>query len=248
MATSFTSELRDATAYNPRLQNTSLSATDLSLAVNSFGTIGVNKVVAVLYNALTSPVTGTTTLSAYNGFRITASNSFNGKQIGLEYANRSVSLVTLVTSFGISTQQAISAADFTAVGPNTRAPITFSAELRDATAYNPQPLNATLSASNNSFAVNAFGSIGGKAVVAVLYNPVTSPDPGMVALTAFRGLRLNVSNTYNLQPIALEYADRSTTLITIVSSFGTSTQQSGFDGGSTVVSPNTRRLIALDMI
>lgn len=112
MASNFTYELRDSTAYNPSLLGTSLSAVDNSIDVKSFGTVGGKQVVAVLYNTLTTPVTGKTTLSAAYGFSIRVSNSYNGQQIALEFADRSTSLVTLATAFGTSTVQNVTAATF----------------------------------------------------------------------------------------------------------------------------------------
>lgn len=122
MASTFTYELRDSTAYNPSLLGTSLSAVDNSIDVRSFGTVGGKQVVAVLYNTLTSPVTGKATLSAGAGFSIRTSNSYNGQQIALEYADRSTSLVTLTTAFGTTTVQNVTAATFlnAEVSPRTR--------------------------------------------------------------------------------------------------------------------------------
>lgn len=113
MANSFTLELRDATAYNPSLLGTSLSAVDNSIDVRGFGTIGGKQVVAVLYNTLTNPVSGKATLSAGSGFSIRVSTSYNNRQIAVEYADRSTSLVTLTTAFGTSTVQNVTAATFT---------------------------------------------------------------------------------------------------------------------------------------
>jgi hypothetical protein len=110
MASNFTFELRDSTAYNPRLLGTSLSATDNSIDVRSFGTVGGKRVVAVLYNTVTSPAAGKAILSAGNGFSIRVSTSFNTRQIALEYSDHSTSLVTLTTAFGTTTVQNVTAA------------------------------------------------------------------------------------------------------------------------------------------
>lgn len=111
MASNFTFELRDSTAYNPRLLGTSLSASDNSIDVRSFGTVGGRRVVAILYNTLTNPVTATKAiLSAGNGFSIRTSASFNTRQIALEYSDHSTSLVTLTTAFGTTTVQNVTAA------------------------------------------------------------------------------------------------------------------------------------------
>lgn len=120
MATTFNFELRDATAYNPQLLNASLSASDNSIVVNSFGTIGGKQVVAVLYNTLTTPATGTVTLSAATGFSIKVSQSYHNQQIALEYTDRTTSLVTLTTAFGLTAVQTVSAAGTEIVSPNTR--------------------------------------------------------------------------------------------------------------------------------
>ena len=120
MASTFSYELRDATAYSPALLGTSLSAADNSIVVNSFGTVGGKQVVAVLYNTLTNPVTGKTTLSAAYGFSITVSTSYNGQQIALEFADRSTSLVTLTTAFSTTTVQNVSAATFVDSGSSPR--------------------------------------------------------------------------------------------------------------------------------
>lgn len=120
MATTFNFELRDATAYNPQLLNASLSASDNSIVVNSFGTIGGKQVVAVLYNTLTTPATGTVTLSAATGFSIKVSQSYHNQQIALEYVDRTTSLVTLTTAFGLTAVQTVSAAGTEIVSPNTR--------------------------------------------------------------------------------------------------------------------------------
>jgi len=122
MANNFTFELRDSTAYNPRLLGTSLSATDNSIDVRSFGTVGGKQVVAVLYNTITSPAASKAVLSAGNGFSIRTSTSYNARQIALEYADRSTSLVTLTTAFGTTTVQNVTAATFVnaEVSPRTR--------------------------------------------------------------------------------------------------------------------------------
>lgn len=122
MASNFTLELRNATAYNPTLLGTSLSAADNSIDVRSFGTVGGKQVVAVLYNTITSPAAGKAILSAGNGLSIRTSTSYNSRQIALEYVDRSTSLVTLTTSFGITTVQNVTAADFinSEVSPRSR--------------------------------------------------------------------------------------------------------------------------------
>ena len=122
MASNFTLELRNATAYNPTLLGTSLSAADNSIDVRSFGTVGGKQVVAVLYNTITSPAAGKAILSAGNGFSIRTSTSYNSRQIALEYADRSTSLVTLTTSFGVTAVQSVSAATFlnAETSPRTR--------------------------------------------------------------------------------------------------------------------------------
>jgi hypothetical protein len=126
-------------------------------------------------------------------------------------------------------------------------PATFNFELRDATAYNPQPLNATLSASDNSIVVNSFGTIGGKQVVAVLYNTLTNPVSGRATLSAAFGFSIRVSTSFNAQQIALEFADRSTSLVTLTTAFGVATVQNVSAAGTEIVSPNTRRLWQLEM-
>jgi hypothetical protein len=110
MASNFTFELRNSTAYNPRLLGASLSAADNSIDVQSFGTISGRRVVAVLYNTVTSPVALKATLSAGSGFSIRVSQSYNNRQIALEYSDHSTSLVTLTTAFGTTTVQNVTAA------------------------------------------------------------------------------------------------------------------------------------------
>jgi len=111
MASNFTFELRDSTAYNPRLLGTSLSAADNSIDVRSFGTLSGRRVVAVLYNTITNPAAGKAILSAGNGFSIRVSTSYNARQIALEYSDHSTSLVTLTTAFGLTAVQSVSAAN-----------------------------------------------------------------------------------------------------------------------------------------
>lgn len=124
---------------------------------------------------------------------------------------------------------------------------TFNYELRDATAYSPQLLNASLSASDNSIVVNSFGTVDGKQVVAVLYNTLTSPSSATVSLSASDGFVIRVSTSYNGEPIVLEYADRSTSLITVSTSLGLTARQTVGAPGLEYVSPNTRRLCVLEM-
>lgn len=126
-------------------------------------------------------------------------------------------------------------------------PDIYNFELRDATAYNPQPLNATLSASNASIVVNSFGTIGGKQVVAVLYNSITNTDAVKATLSAAYGFSITVSRSYNGQQIALEFADRTTSLVTVTTAFGTSKVLNVSAAGTEIVSPNTRRLWQLEM-
>lgn len=120
MATTFNFELRDATAYNPQPLNATLSASDASIVVNSFGTISGKQVVAVLYNAITNTDAVKATLSAAYGFSITVSRSFQGQDIAIEFADRTTSIVTVTTAFGVSKVQNVSAADTEIVSPNTR--------------------------------------------------------------------------------------------------------------------------------
>lgn len=126
-------------------------------------------------------------------------------------------------------------------------PATFNFELRDATAYNPQLLNATLSASDASIVVNSFGTIGGKQVVAVLYNTLASPLSSVVTLSAATDFSIRLSQSYNGQDIALEFADRTTSIVTITTAFQGTKVQNVSAAGTEIVSPNTRRLWQLEM-
>lgn len=124
---------------------------------------------------------------------------------------------------------------------------TFNFELRDATAYNPQPLNATLSASDASIVVNSFGTIGGKQVVAVLYNAITNTDAVKATLSAAYGFSITVSRSFQGQDIAIEFADRTTSTVTVTTAFGVSKVQNVSAAGTEIVSPNTRRLWQLEL-
>jgi hypothetical protein len=126
-------------------------------------------------------------------------------------------------------------------------PATFNFELRDATAYNPQPLNATLSASDASIVVNSFGTISGKQVVAVLYNAITNTDAVKATLSAAYGFSITVSRSFQGQDIAIEFADRTTSVVTVTTAFGVSKVQNVSAAGTEIVSPNTRRLWQLEM-
>ena len=126
-------------------------------------------------------------------------------------------------------------------------PATFNFELRDATAYNPQPLNATLSASDASIVVNSFGTIGGKQVVAVLYNAITNTDAVKATLSAAYGFSITVSRSFQGQDIAIEFADRTTSIVTVTTAFGVSKVQNVSAAGTEIVSPNTRRLWQLEL-
>jgi hypothetical protein len=124
---------------------------------------------------------------------------------------------------------------------------TFNFELRDATAYNPQPLNATLSASDASIVVNSFGTISGKQVVAVLYNAITNTDAVKATLSAAYGFSITVSRSFQGQDIAIEFADRTTSIVTVTTAFGVSKVQNVSAAGTEIVSPNTRRLWQLEL-
>ena len=124
---------------------------------------------------------------------------------------------------------------------------TFNFELRDATAYNPQPLNATLSASDASIVVNSFGTISGKQVVAVLYNAITNTDAVKATLSAAYGFSITVSRSFQGQNIAIEFADRTTSIVTVTTAFGVSKVQNVSAAGTEIVSPNTRRLWQLEL-
>jgi len=126
-------------------------------------------------------------------------------------------------------------------------PATFNFELRDATAYNPQPLNATLSASDASIVVNSFGTISGKQVVAVLYNAITNTDAVKATLSAAYGFSITVSRSFQGQDIAIEFADRTTSIVTVTTAFGVSKVQNVSAAGTEIVSPNTRRLWQLEL-
>lgn len=126
-------------------------------------------------------------------------------------------------------------------------PATFNFELRDATAYNPQLLNATLSASDASIVVNSFGTIDGKQVVAVLYNTLASPLSSVVTLSAATDFSIRLSQSYNGQDIALEFADRTTSIVTVTTAFQGTKVQNVSAAGTEIVSPNTRRLWQLEM-
>lgn len=123
----------------------------------------------------------------------------------------------------------------------------FNFELRDATAYNPQPLNATLSASDASIVVNSFGTISGKPVVAVLYNAITNTDATKATLSAASGFSITVSRSFQGQDIALEFPDRSSSIVTVTTAFGISKVQNVSAANNDNVSPYMRRLWALEM-
>jgi len=124
----------------------------------------------------------------------------------------------------------------------------FNFELRDATAYNPQPLNATLSASNGTIVVNSFGTINGKRVVAVLYNNnFTNADTTKVTLSAAYGLSITVNRSFQGQTIALEFPDRTSSLVTVTTALGVSKVQNVSAANTYKTSPNTRRLWQLEM-
>lgn len=118
----FSQELRNASSTSPALLTNfiSLSASDNSIVVNSFGTVSSKTVVAILYNPITSPVATLATLSAGSGIVFRASQSFNNAQIALEYSDRSSSLVTLTTAFGVAKVQNVSAAGFDNSSKNSR--------------------------------------------------------------------------------------------------------------------------------
>jgi hypothetical protein len=123
----------------------------------------------------------------------------------------------------------------------------FNFELRDATAYNPQPLNATLSASDNSIVVDSFGTVSGKRVVAVLYNSITNTDATLVALSAAVGCNFRVSRSFQGQTIALEFPDRTSSIVTVTTAFGVSKVQNVSAADAENISPYIRRLWQLEM-
>lgn len=124
----------------------------------------------------------------------------------------------------------------------------FNFELRDATAYNPQPLNASLSASDGSIVVNSFGTINGKRVVAVLYNNnFTNTDTVKATLSAAYGLSITVNRSFQGQTIALEFPDRTSSIVTVTTAFGLSKVQNVSAANTDNTSPNTRRLWQLEM-
>jgi hypothetical protein len=123
----------------------------------------------------------------------------------------------------------------------------FNFELRDATAYNPQPLNATLSASDASIVVNSFGTVNGKQVVAVLYNSITNTDTTKATLSAAFGCSITVSRSFQGQDIALEFPDRTSSIVTVTTAFGITKVQNVSAANTENVSPYIRRLWQLEM-
>jgi hypothetical protein len=130
----------------------------------------------------------------------------------------------------------------------------YTYELRDATAYNPTllPDFATLSAADNSFVINSFGTVNGRTVVAVLYNDIPAPISPLSAnstvlrtLSAATGTVMRAYERYNNQQFALEFNDGFTSEFTMMTAFSATKVQNLSALSDEHTGPNVRRLVTL---
>lgn len=106
---------------------------------------------------------------------------------------------------------------------------TFSNFVFNTASQNPPMLNGFgLSGTNNEVILNTtngfLSSYGTKVVTGILYNTVTTTSAN-ITLSAGSGVSFQANRLHHGQTFALYFADKTTTLFTVNTSYGTSTIQ-----------------------